>query len=112
MTTHFSTWVQSLRRWWRVDRIRISPHDGEILRLGLADVLLVGEEWFEITGRYVEQMASGPVIVYDCSSAQTRCRLRVEPGVPWPRILRVDADRETPISSDDIDIFSVRGSSA
>ena len=59
---------------------------------------------------YGDPSAGKPAIVYDCASAMARCQLRVTPGQPWPNVVRMDADRESPLSLDDVEIFPVRGS--
>ena len=92
-----------LDAWWRVDRIRIAPREGELLRLRPPSIIVVEGCPAEVLARTVGQSVGGPYVEYECRSATDACRLRVQPapaggvlGAQWqdrgpPR--RVDPER-------------------
>ena len=65
--------------WWRVDRVRVSPHDGELLRLRVPCLLRVGTELVEVERRSVGQSNNGPYIIYHCVGERGPCQLWVTP---------------------------------
>src|SRR5262245_19117050 len=65
--------------WWRVDRIRTSPHEGRLLRLGVPCMLRVGTELVEVKRRSVGESAAGPYIIYDCVGELGASQLWVTP---------------------------------
>ena len=105
----FASLLESLARWLRSDRIRIAPSDGAILRLTPDAVIVVRDVAFRVTARRVVSLAGGPAVVYDCESERSRCQLRIEPASPRARIVFIDADEETPLAEDDVEIFPSRG---
>jgi hypothetical protein len=96
-------------RWWRQDRIRVSPRDGALLRLAPAAIIIVRGARFQVAARRVVSLASGPAVVYDCASEHGRCQLRVEPAEEGPRVVLLGAEADIPLREDDIEIFPARG---
>jgi hypothetical protein len=76
-------WAHSLaklfRSWWQVDRIRVSPSEGQWLRLRCGTLLRVDEEWFEVTGRTVTAGQGDAWVVYECAGRGQVARLRAQP---------------------------------
>src|SRR5262249_40057789 len=99
-----------LKNWLLADRIRAPSDDGAIWRLVPSAILPIGDIPFEFVARHVVFLANGTAIVYDCASDRTRCRLRVEPAVPTPRVVYVDSHGEVVLTAGDFEIFSVQGS--
>ncbi len=74
--------AELLRAWWRVDRIRVAPSGGRLLRLQPPCFITIDDEAFEVSRRLVGQDAGGPFVVYEChattGSAQLIVRLIAE----------------------------------
>jgi len=100
--------IQTLHRWWRGDRIRVSPTDGAILRLASKSVIAIRGEIFEVIGKRVVALAAGSAIVYDCVSVGSSCQVRVAVGSPRGLTL-IDANGEGPLAEDDLATFPARG---
>lgn len=69
-----------LKSWWQVDRIRISPREGLLLRLRPGSLISVDGQPVEIVNRTVRQLADGPLVVYGCRSPDGPGQLCVSPG--------------------------------
>jgi hypothetical protein len=50
--------------WWRIDRLRVSPAEGRLLRIEPPARLLVGGALFEVCGRSVSRKRERPTVVY------------------------------------------------
>ena len=78
---HALAWCRSLvrlvRSWWVVDRIRVSPREGRLLRLGCGTLLRIRDEWFEIESRTVTAGPGTLWVTYECTTPGRRTRLRV-----------------------------------
>ncbi len=60
--------------WWSADRIRVSPSEGRLLRLGPGAVLLLCGEAVQVTGRRADDAG----VTYRCTSATGDGEVRVE----------------------------------
>lgn len=60
---------RQLRSWWRRDRIRTSPREGEPLRVQPGDLLTVAGVTAEVTSRQVEELPNGTRIHLECGAA-------------------------------------------
>ncbi len=65
--------------WWRIDRIRSSPRDGELLRLSPGTIISVRSRLAEVVGRSVCQCDGGSSVVYQCRTADGEAVLSVRP---------------------------------
>jgi hypothetical protein len=66
--------------WWRVDRIRISPHDGELLRLRPGCLFTVLGLPAQVRTRRVIQTDDGNGVQYECATESGPARLDVRPN--------------------------------
>ena len=96
-----------LRAWWRVDRIRVAPSDGRLLRLRPNGFVTIGGGTFEIARRVVGQDAGGPFVIYECQatgiSAQLIVRLAAESqqtAIRW-----IGSDGERRLDERDVSVF-------
>jgi hypothetical protein len=67
-----------LRRWWQSDRIRISPREGELLRLQPRGLLLIGDQRVRIESRRVMSGRAPARVIYECSGENGPATLQVE----------------------------------
>jgi hypothetical protein len=100
--------------WWQVDRVRVSPHEGRLLRLEPPCVMVVESRPAEVLARTVGRTAAGPFVVYDCRSATGPCQLRVVPlGEGYvSRVSWIEDGRERELAADDVEVFQGRRSIA
>jgi hypothetical protein len=68
--------LRLLRSWWRVDRVRISPREGALLRLQPPCVLEIGNHRVEVVARR-ETKEEQTVVVYNCNTDQGPATLRI-----------------------------------
>ncbi len=91
------TLLDCLRSWWRMDRIRVLPTDGRLLRLHPPCFVVIGGRSFEIAHRVVGQDAEGPFVDYNIhsqdGSARMLVRLIVETSQTVIRWIGPDGER-------------------
>ncbi len=89
--------LDCLRAWWQVDRIRVSPRDGSLLRLSPHCLVVIGGQTFEIAHRVVGQDADGAFVDYDLrgedGSARLFVRLMIETSQSVIRWIGPDGER-------------------
>ncbi len=89
--------LDCLRAWWRVDRIRVSPRDGSLLRLSPHCLVVIGGQSFEIAHRIVGHDVAGPFVDYDLhgenGSARLLVRMIVETSQSVIRWIGPDGER-------------------
>ena len=66
-----------IRSWWLVDRIRVGPGEGRILRLHAGSLILVRNRPVEVVGRRVRRNGSRVTVVYECRGAEGDAQLVV-----------------------------------
>lgn len=66
-----------LRAWWSVDRIRVSPNEGRLLRLDAGALLTIEDRAVEVLGRRIRRQPAGAVIAYDCRTPSGAARLLI-----------------------------------
>ena len=54
------------RAWWSMDRIRVSPREGQLLRLGPGSVIIAGTDRWVVRGREVDPTSAGRLVRYRC----------------------------------------------
>lgn len=69
--------VRLVVAWWRVDRVRVSPEEGRLLRLEPPCFVVVAGRPAEVLSRTLGRDPGGPFVSYECRHAQGDCRLRV-----------------------------------
>ena len=96
-----------LRSWWHVDRVRVSPSQGRLLRLGLRSVIQVGGESAVVLKRRVGHTAEGPYVVYECQCIAGPSELFVRPigGTHHVTIRWVVNGKERTLSEGEIEAF-------
>jgi hypothetical protein len=74
--------LRDLRRliamWWHVDRVRVSPRAGWLLRVHVPGLIVVHGRAVTVVGRTVGQTAAGAYIEYACRTDDGRSCLRVD----------------------------------
>ena len=74
--------LSDLRRlisaWWHVDRVRVSPRAGWLLRVHVPGLIVVCGRAVTVVGRTVGQTASGAYIEYACRTDDGGSYLRVD----------------------------------
>jgi hypothetical protein len=83
-----------LGAWWRVDRIRASPREGQWLRLAPGSVVSIRGQAAIIVRRMTGASPAGPFVEYDCQLAAGAGRLRVtmRPDGVLADVQWIDAD--------------------
>jgi len=71
-----------LQSWWGVDRIRVSPTDGELLRLKVNTLLQLDGVWWTLQTRWVGDNVHGPFVRYQCGNGAETATLEVQPSLP------------------------------
>src|SRR6187401_1548671 len=104
-----STFWTILTRWWRTDRIRVSPRDGELFRMTPDAVVIIRGVLFRNVSRRIVSLPGGAAIVYDCDSERKRCQLQVEPAA-LRRLTLIEGESETVLAEDDLEFFPAPGS--
>ncbi len=61
-----STLLALARAWWRHDRVRASPNEGRLLRLGPGAVLRIAGRRAVVQHRRVGETAEGSYVAYEC----------------------------------------------
>ena len=96
--------------WWRVDRVRVSPREGRLLRLEPPCFLIVDGRLAEVLGREQDPSVDGRLVVYSCLTDSGRGELRVAlhgPGrqleVRW-----VDTAGEKSLTEEEIAVYPSR----
>lgn len=68
------------RAWWRVDRIRVSPREGRLLRLAPPCYLERDGEFWLVESRAVGTGTTGSYVTYRCSAEGRQAVLTVTPA--------------------------------
>jgi hypothetical protein len=90
--------------WWNVDRIRVSPREGGLLRLVPGSIVCVAGTPLEITGRVVHGTSQGDWLQYRCSSTQADGDLWIS-TIPV-RIHWCQNGHECELTPDEIELWS------
>lgn len=94
--------------WWRTDRIRISPREGELLRLIPGSVFSVFGVAAQVRTRCVIQADEGDIVQYECETDSGLARLDVwldhSPGDP--RIQWSISGRSNTLHAQQIEVFA------
>ncbi|MDP1797202.1 MAG: hypothetical protein Q8K78_06960 [Planctomycetaceae bacterium] len=78
-----SVWLECYRllhAWWAVDRIRVSPMEGELLRLQPSSILRIDGMCWTVATRWVCEDAIGPFVRYQCDNGAHTATLEVRPS--------------------------------
>ena len=108
-----------IRAWWTIDRVRISPREGALLRLQPTHVIFVLGEPVEIVRREVDQVTAASKqenpseqekttsVRYACCTAVGEASLSVclAPGDRFPRLVWQAAGRELLLEEHQIEIY-------
>jgi hypothetical protein len=74
--------LRLLQSWWSVDRIRVSPHEGEWLRLAPGSIIELEELSWVVHEREIIASANDSLVAYRCTAGSRSGRLLVVPGRP------------------------------
>jgi len=94
-----------VQAWWNKDRVRVSPREGRLLRVAVGSILFIEGERHQVLGRDTIDTSHGPVIRYQCESANAECELWVV-ATPIPTVLLVEDNDERELSNDDVEVWS------
>ena len=99
--------LRLLCSWWRVDRVRVSPTEGKLLRLEPPCMLRIGERVLEVVRRSVGQTPDGTYVAYTCEDNPGVCELRVFPvGLTHqPTVQLVTSESCTVLDADEIEVY-------
>ncbi len=90
-------YLELLGAWWRIDRIRVSPRDGELLRLEPGSLLTVKGVPAEVRQKQSVDGPGGSRIRYECHAESGSARLEVrfvDEGSPLEIIWSASGKRE------------------
>ncbi len=99
--------IDLLRAWWQVDRIRVSPREGQLLRLRPPCLIQVCSQPLEVTRRRVHRTPRGPWVIYHCQGEFGPGELWVSPGGgrSGPRLRWITHRGERTLTEDDIQVW-------
>jgi hypothetical protein len=63
--------------WWRIDRVRISPREGELLRLRPECVLIIAGKPVEVLRRQEVETSCAQGVRYECRTDEGTAQLEV-----------------------------------
>jgi hypothetical protein len=106
----FADFLALVRDWWRVDRPRISPGEGRLLRVEAPAVLAIHTRRIEVISRRVDRQTGPPSVVYGCRCDNEACELRVTPmpGVCRLEVHWIDRQGDSLIAEDEVEVFAPR----
>ena len=99
--------VRLLRSWWRADRVRLSPGEGRLLRLGAPCILRFGGRYVQVMRRRTGQTPGGPYVCYECEVDGQTGELWVEPTgerLP-PRVAWREGGVVRVLAADEVEVF-------
>lgn len=110
----FNDVYRLIETWWKIDRIRASPRDGQLLRIEPPCVVVVDERPAEVVARTLGRTADaggGIQVDYDCRSAKGACRLRliVTACGAIAAILWTAEGTERTISEESVEVYQANG---
>ncbi len=93
--------------WWKVDRIRISPYEGQLLRLPLPCLIQIEGENIQVIRRRVGYTEEGAFVDYDCQLQGNQAILSVDPvSFSLGRTARLTQDGKTlEVPEDEVIVF-------
>jgi len=98
--------IDTIRSWWRTDRIRVSPVEGQLLRLPPGSIISFEGQPIEISQRQVEPQESGKRIRYVCQTPAGIAELSVDTNADAEFHLTWNEDGNVrPISHDEITVW-------
>lgn len=105
-----------LRSWWKIDRVRISPREGRLLRLKPPCVVVVEDRPAEVLARTLGRNSTATIagneewisVVYDCRSVAGSCRLRlsVAPGGTLEAVYWTTDGQERWVTEESVEVYS------
>lgn len=73
----FRDCLRLIAAWWRVDRVRISPREGELLRLRPAVLVMIAGRTMEVLRRHEVQTFREQGVRYECRTEEGYAQLDV-----------------------------------
>jgi adenylate kinase len=102
--------------WWKIDRVRISPREGRLLRLKPPCVVVVEDRPAEVLARTLGRNSATTIagaeesisVVYDCRSVAGayRLRLAVAPGGTLEAVYWTTDGCERRIMEESVEVYS------
>lgn len=125
MTRLLNDMARLVASWWRIDRVRISPREGRLLRLQPPCVVVVEDRPAEVLARTLANLPHGASattvaddrlfadnglleVLYECRSVAGDCRLRltIAPGGALDGIFWTADGRERRITEECVEVYS------
>jgi hypothetical protein len=102
--------LRLIRCWWQIDRPRVSPREGRLLRISPPAIVKIGSQLFEVVSRTAGEGPAGPYVVYRCCSGDRSCDLTVELAgtAAIAAISLACGDTTVQLSEDDVEVFGGR----
>ena len=69
-------------KWWMNDRIRVSPREGQLLRIEPGDVVLIGEVQMEVVTCSIFEKAAGSTLCLSCRTQTGSAELQFDIATP------------------------------
>ncbi len=100
-----------LRQWWRVDRIRISPQQGQLLRIEPPCIIRVNSVIAQVLSRSAGCNGAGPYVAYECRTERGSALLWICPVGPSHRqqVRWVEDDQTCDLSPDMVEVYGQAG---
>lgn len=104
-----------IESWWKIDRVRISPREGRLLRLTPPCVVVVEDQPAEVLARMLGRTSATTSdggdsisVVYECRSPRGDCRLRlaVTPGGAIAGVYWTTGGVERRITEESVEVYS------
>jgi hypothetical protein len=96
-----------LHWWWHCDAIRVSPHEGQLLRLAPGSFIRIAGEPAQVVKRATAAAPGGLSIVVECDGAEGRFELRVAAADGGRAAYVRRRGHEWRLAADDIEIVPV-----
>jgi hypothetical protein len=99
-----------VRQWWQVDRIRVSPRQGRLLRIEPPAIIRVDAMIAQVLSRSTGCNGAGPYVAYECRTERGRAQLRICPvGLACQQVSWVEEGQAREVTEDAIEIYGQAG---
>jgi len=98
--------VRLIRKWWDMDRVRVSSLEAELWKIQPGSLLTIRGEDMEVLSRTVHSRPV-PEVVFECRGANcsTRLKIRSFPERPFLKLYWGSGDSQTELQATDVQIW-------
>lgn len=102
-----SRWFRLLRSWWQVDRVRVSPREGRLLRLSPPCIVRIMGRYAQVHHRRMGETHTGPYVCYECTVDDEPAQLWVMPsGEQYVQVIHWNhAGKRVHLHAEEIEVF-------